>query len=238
MSETQETTTPEVVNPETPDQQAPDTGTEASTPEGGKVDAAPNPGTPAWVQKKIDKMTFKLREAQRVAEQLRLENESLKGGTQEQQESRTAPVSLEKIREQVRLEEKMTQIGAQGLREIPTYTTAVSSLFAQFGDELNNRQEFFETLIELPDAHKVVHALALDPEAVASLLDKSPAQLAIGLARFADKVNKPATPKPISKAPAPAAPISSPGRTETGYRPDMSMQEWVEMEKARGSKYV
>jgi hypothetical protein len=225
-----------------PVQPVSDAGTETpvveSTPAAAPMDWS---DLPAWAHKKYRKLETRDQQRERELQQMRSELELLRvqNGGQEQQPNHASEaqnMSIERIREAVRLEEGMKQIGARGVAEIPTYQQSVQALLENFGADLAGRPDFYEVLMEMPDAHKVVHALGRDPETVSSLLEKTPAQLAASMVRYADKLNT-KTVKPVSNAPAPSQPIATTGKTETGYREDMSNEEYFEWRKRQGSKW-
>jgi hypothetical protein len=75
-----------------------------------------------------------------------------------------------------------------------------------------NNTDFMETLVDLPNAADVVAALSEDTDSLIDMLGKSPRQMAAALGRMSAKLETPAvtqTPKPISKAPRPPAPVTA-----------------------------
>jgi hypothetical protein len=69
-----------------------------------------------------------------------------------------------------------------------------------------------EALVDLPGAHKLVVALADEPDKLQVLLAKRPTAMAAEMGRMAAELAN-AKPKPISKAPAPVSPIGN-GRAQ------------------------
>lgn len=90
---------------------------------------------------------------------------------------------------------------------------------------------FMEALVDLPNAPKIVAALADDPDALIGLLAKSPAAMAAQLGRMDAKMETTPAPKPgLSNAPKPPPALRSqavePEHDIYNYPPGMSMKEW------------
>jgi hypothetical protein len=93
---------------------------------------------------------------------------------------------------------------------------------------------FMQALVELPNAAKIVAALAEDSDALMDILGKSPHAMAVHLGRMDARMDTP-TAKPISNAPkpppavAPSAVVKEPDIYDEG----ISMKEWAKLMDAR-----
>ncbi|UIY28702.1 hypothetical protein LZK73_18400 [Neorhizobium galegae] len=81
------------------------------------------------------------------------------------------------------------------------------------------------------DGHKVVVALAADPEEAERILALPPVKQALALSRLSAKLGKPTTPtpKPISKVPAPVKPIGGNAQVSTSLDdPNVPMDKFAD----------
>jgi len=122
---------------------------------------------------------------------------------------------------------RQTLVGA-GLKEYtPDVWQAKTEVLQQLGATEN--PAFMRAVVAVHDGHKVVAALADDPDRVTSLLRMDPVEMAAEMGRMSAELSAPRPTKPVSAAPAPiAAPA---GRTQP--TPDiydtssMSMKEYA-----------
>jgi len=185
--------------------------------------------TPAWMQRKIDKMTYERREAERQASAAREELEQMRRAlaASRGEEPTTEPLTEDQIRQQERqrLDQQATEERAvatfnQNADKIAkavaashgdeAVTNATRMLIERGGLDFANatHRDLLADISELPDPGAVYYALAHDPDTAASILDASPRKQGALLAQFAASVGKSKAPAP-SPAPAAVAPAVS-----------------------------
>lgn len=230
MSETLETpildgalATPDVTN--TP---AIETQNEGA-PEGqSQPDAAPQPEkTPAWLQRKIDKLTFERREAERREQANQEELENMRRALaasrgEEQQEENLTP---DQIRQQERQRYEQQAAEEQSAQKFMSQTEVIAKAVAgthgdaavsqatqllseRAGLDFSNKshRELISDISELPNSGDVYYALAHDPDAASDILDASSRRQYALLTQFAAKVGQKA---PAAQTETPAAPAVS-----------------------------
>lgn len=180
-------------------------------PEGqSQPDAAPQPEkTPAWLQRKIDKLTFERREAERreQANQEELENMrralAASRGEEQQEESLTP----DQIRQQERQRYEQQAAEEQSAQKFMSQTEVIAKAVAgthgdaavsqatqllseRAGLDFSNKshRELISDISELPNSGDVYYALAHDPDAASDILDASPRRQYALLTQFAAKV--------------------------------------------------
>ncbi|MFB9952036.1 hypothetical protein ACFFP0_24570 [Rhizobium puerariae] len=194
-----------------------------------------------WEMKRIHEETNKRREAERELERIREENERLRAGGSEQQSGNDRPDDesrvnqrAQQIVQQREYEARVRSWADAGVKDFGADDfNASCNLIAGFMDDRQQHQ-FMSILTDadiVEDGHKVIMALADDPEEAERILRLPPVKQALALSKLSAKVTKPAapTPKPISKAPAPVAPIG--GKTQASTRlddPDVPMDKFAE----------
>lgn len=216
--------------------------------------------TPAWLQRKIDKMTFERREAERREqakdEELAQMRRALAASRGEEQERE--PLTEDQIRQEERQRYETQQAQQNDERAFIDRSNAIAkALAASHGDaavaqatqflseraglDFSNKshRELISDISELPNSGDVYYALAHDPDAASAILDASPRRQYALLIQLATSVGKPTqaqTPAPpaISRAPAP---VSAPsGAAATGkksiYDPNVSPAEFDRLWKA------
>lgn len=99
-----------------------------------------------------------------------------------------------------------------------------TAILHDFGATANSA--FMQALGELPDAHKIVAALADDVDSLDALLKKSPAGIAAQLGRMSAQMEAPSAKVKVSGAPRPVSPVG--GGAVADADPDkMSMKEYA-----------
>lgn len=223
---------------------------------------APQPEkTPAWLQRKIDKMTFERRESERQAQTAREEMENLRRALaaargEEQQEAQLTP---DQIRQGERQRFEQQQAEQQSVQKFASQTEVIAkSLAGAHGEDAvgqatqllseragldfgnKSHRELIADISELPNSGDVYYALAHDPDTAGTILDASPRRQYALLTQFAAKVGKPAPAAQASAAPAVSKappPVSAPsGAAATGkksiYDPNVSPAEFDRLWKA------
>lgn len=214
---------------ETPDA---GTGTENTQPETAPV----KDDMPHWAIKKIGKATAKLRSAEQERDAYRAELDRLRSQQQTDSPAQPTvanvdPIQLASVlKQQIRTEEASNRTYEAGLKEFSDFDAVCNTAGQHFKEEFLARPDFFEALNELPDAHKVYYALAKNPDELSRILEQPTAKMAVTLARKASEIAQ-VRPKAISNAPRPVTPIGGTARVDTGYRPDMSMEEYAALKR-------
>lgn len=96
--------------------------------------------------------------------------------------------------------------------------------------------QMLQTLVELPDAHKILYALGKDPELAERVVKLPPMKMALEIARLEKDIQKPTT-RPVSTAPKPITPLDAAARSQDDPE-KMSTQEWIQWrEKTKKSRW-
>lgn len=172
--------------------------------------------TPAWVERRFAEMTRSRHEAERRAEAaererdtaLALANSNLGEGEHQQQAQKpqTAPVSDDhrinqraaELVETQRFNDRSNEVYNAGKADHPDFDESLKNLGL-----LGATPEFFKSIVELDDAHKVLHALGSNPDEAARILALPPLKQGRELERLASKPAPVKGKKPVSNAPEP-----------------------------------
>lgn len=124
-----------------------------------------------------------------------------------------------------------------GVQEFGAETwNAKTQMIASMGATDNTA--FMEALVELPDAHKLVAALADDPDRLVSLLNKRPQAMATAMGLMSAEMAI-AAPKPrISNAPAPVKPIAARGAQAEADPAKMTTKEFIEYRNRTAPRHL
>ncbi len=206
-----ETVIPAEPAPETPEE-APD---EPAVPaaEAAATEAA-KPAKKPWFQERIDTLTRKAKDAERERDELKA-----KLPTEEAEAPAFDPKAFDSLVKQ----EAARQIQAEKAQE--RGKTFVNAGVKDFGSDAFNEKcamvaamgagdspEFMQIITDaeiIPDGHKVVAALADNPEEAQRILALEPIRMAAALTRFAETHKTKVAPAAISSAPAPIRPTGS-----------------------------
>jgi hypothetical protein len=226
---------------ETPPSTPPEPPADPIAPEAAKPIEAPK-----WVKPAMDRLTREKHEARRALENAERERDLYKAmaeGRQPPADGATptppttpapAPrhddveIRARQLVEQEKTETKLNDMISTGAREFGEAAfNDKSAILVQLG--ARDAPGFMDALVTVPEGHKVVAALADDPDKLVSLLRMGPVAMGVEMGRLAAELSAPKPPKPVSAAPAPvAAPV---GRTQPA--PDiyntasMSMKEYA-----------
>ena len=121
---------------------------------------------------------------------------------------------------------------------------AGKTAYKDFDDALKNfnmqggiPDQLLQTLVEMPNAHKVLYTVGKDPELIEKMIKLPPMKMAMELARLEQNVDKPAAPAPVSGAPRPITPIDAGARASEDAE-KMSTAEWMQWrEKNKKSRW-
>lgn len=186
---------------------------EATVQEGGETEEQ-STKTPAWVEKRFAEMTRSRHEAERRVEALQRDlNNALAlakaGGTDTSTTQATATSAP--ANEDERVNQRAVQLVEEqtfNKRSNEVYAAGVAE-HTDFDDSLKNLSmlgaspEFFRSIVDLEDAHKVLHALGSNPDEAARILALPPLKQGRELERLAAKPAPAKGKKPVSNAPEP-----------------------------------
>ena len=250
MSDTEAPTLAPDVDP-TPDPAAPTPA--AATPSSDALAPAAEPiapeaakpiEAPRWVKPAMDRLTREKHDARREAEAAKLERDfykALADGKPPSADGTPVPTPSQPTVTDAEIERRAEQLNAMrsaetrrqtlvgaGIKEFtPDVWNAKTEVLAQLGATEN--PAFMRAVVAVPEGHKVVAALADDPDRVTSLLRMDPVEMAAEMGRMSAELSAPRPTKPVSAAPEPmAAPAGRAQPTPDIYNTaSMSMKEWV-----------
>ena len=244
MSETVTTDAPvESVATEDPLVQATETHVEHTT-ETTEEPAEQTPPKPSPRDRRLAQLSARLGETSKELEEYRRRADAaealLRAAKGEPDPAPNAPNEAE-IRQRIAAENRAesfntqrTALIAKGEQEFGKEAWMEhTTILGEMGAATN--QTFLEALVELPNAPKIVAALANDPDTLADMLRKSPTGMAAQLGRMdaqMDRAAAPPAPKTVSTAPRPPNPIQTGAvvKEPDPFNPDeehkMSMAEW------------
>jgi hypothetical protein len=202
-----------------------------------KPDATPKPRQAdrrfAHLQARTSEAMRRAEEAERRAEAAEaMLRQAQNGGTQQQPAAPTDRAEIvaeaqrlvaeERVRErrQAVIDGGVKDLGAEVWNEKTAMLHSMGALA---------RPEFMEALVDIPDAHRLVAALADDPDQLKALLDKRPAAMAASMGRMAAELNVADAPKPkeISRVAPPVRPVGAGRPTPAPDPAKMTTQEYI-----------
>ncbi|WP_025841374.1 hypothetical protein [Asaia platycodi] len=211
-----------------------------------------NTGTPARLQKKFDRMTFELREAERQAAAAREEAEPEPAPRTERQIEQETRGRVERESHEAREIETFNQT-ARTLAEAvgaaygnDAITASTHTLEREVGLDFSNAEhrQLVTDIAELPNAAAVYRGLADDLDKADEIFNAAPRRQYAMLQEFARSLDKAAPPPapaqrampaPVSQAPRPVArpPASARASSRTGYEDESSMEDFVAAREKR-----
>lgn len=194
-----------------------------------------------FYEKRFGELTFEKREAQRERDEARAELAALKAGKQpepgeqepvQRQQPANSDSEVERraaqIVDQREYKARVDGVIAAGNKDfdVKTFTEKSNLVAGIAGDRAYDLLNLVTDPEIVKDGHKVIAALADQPEEAERILALPLHKMTLALTKFAETNAKPA-PKPISKVPAPVDPINGGAKTATRLDdPDMSMDEF------------
>ena len=168
------------------------------------------------------KLARDLREERRRARQLAAENQALRGQRPESRDEtiqREAAAMAVQMAQRDAVTAKSNAIYAEGVKQYgkEEFDDAVQAMGHSFGQAL---PVVIDTLIDLPDAQRLISHLADNPDLMDALAAMPAHKLAAALAREANKVSAPKA-RPKSNAPKPIRPVATRGAAE----PEIDMEK-------------
>jgi hypothetical protein len=229
-----ETVVPQEEKPETPPE------TEAEPEKSAEASAeSEKPKRKPWYQDRIDQLTRQKNEERAARERAEAEIAALKPKEEGEQAAPFDPKQFEQVIEQ-RAQALITQREAQ--RRTQGFIEAGNKEFgaSDFMEKCNevaalgagDSPEFMQIITDpelVPDGHKLIAALAENPEETQHILSLPPMRMAAALARFAATAKVPE--KPISKAPPPIKPIGGSAKA-SAPNDNEPIQEWMAKRRA------
>lgn len=200
--------------------EAPETDTEQ--PEIETEEEAPKPKHKPWFQERIDQLTREKYDERRQVEALRAEVSQYRTQNPDQNAhnpDRQVEERAQAIVHQRQFDQKCNDVYSSGQTE-----------FADFDSTLGNFRMLgglpptvLEAVTELPDAHKVLHALGSNMDEAARIFSLAPVPMAVALAKLSQSAPKA---KPVSNAPAPIKPLNNAAPKGEKDPEDMNYAEW------------
>jgi hypothetical protein len=192
--------------------------------------------------KRIDAMNRRNADLARELAALKAQQAELASGrtleTATPTEAPTAPATLDQQAIEAAAEKKLAErtfnehraaLIQNGVKELgPEAWNQKTDMLAKMG--ALDVPAFMDALLEVPEAHRLVAALADDPDRLMGLMGKRPAAMAAEMGRMAAEMTAPKTAR-LSSAPAPVQPLNTRGGAK---EPDiydtknMSTREWIE----------
>jgi hypothetical protein len=176
-----------------------------------------------WFQARIDELTREKHDERRAREAL---EQKLRQYEELTPSEKPQGVSQEDIKREAaalvakeRFDQRCNDVYSSGAKDFPDFDEKLG----QFRHLGGLPPAFLEAVTELPDAHKVLHALGSDLDQAAHIINLPPVQMGLALAKLS---TTPAA-RPVSSAPPPIKPIDGTPRGEKSPD-DMSLSEWME----------
>lgn len=193
------------------------------------------------LQKRIDDLTKKRHEAERRAAEAEAKLKALEKpseGTERHEIPDVDKLVSQRAEQLVAEREYNARMNAWNNAGIKEYGKESfyekANTLASYG--ALERPDFMQIVVDpdlVEDGHKVVAALADDPEEAMRILSLPPVAMSAALVRYADKIAKP-TPKakPVTKAPDPIKPISGTAKASDEPTDSDSDEEWFRKREA------
>lgn len=210
----------EPVSEEPAIEQAPETGTEQ--PE-QQAEEPEKPKHKPWFQARIDELTKEKHDERRAREALEAKVRQYEALTPEEtpavgNHQDAVRKEAEALVQRQQFDKRCDDVYSSGAKDFPDFDQKLNE-FRHLG---GLPPQFLEAVTQLPDAHKVLHALGSDLDQAAHIMSLPPIPQAVALAKLSATA-----PKPVSSAPPPIKPIDGSPRGEKNPD-DMTTAEWME----------
>jgi hypothetical protein len=215
----------------------------AEEPEQVEEQPKPEKKKTPWELRRINEETNKRREAEKRLAEAEAELKRLRNGAAATTTEDPNTVDVEAIRTQERDRIRLEEAGRLETERFnaacnATFDKGVAAFGADFenaaatlsqalGDEIQRRPEFLQAITELDNGHQVYYELSRNPEEAERLLRLPSVKMALEIAKMSANVTKPA-PKPISRAPAPVAPVGGVAKPSVRLEDDIPMDQWAD----------
>lgn len=202
---------------------------------------------PGWVRPRINEITREKHEALRRAEaaERELADFRAKLAQSPQEGQQTPPVTpvpqniedlvqqqAAKLLQQTEFNRRCNEVAEKGAAEFQDFQQAIDS-FQVFGGLPG---DFLETVVELPDSHKILHHLGNNLEEYQRLQTLPPVKKALALADIASKLKVQPKPAPLTNAPAPATPLGQSKVAPMTLSDDLAPDDWFERRNKQASR--
>lgn len=202
---------------------------------------------PSWELRRISEETNKRREAEKRISEMETELKRLRAAkTEPVAAEEPATVDIEQLRAQTRdqiRQEEAINLANERFNAACNETfekgkalfghdfeNAADTMSKALGDEMMKHPEFLQVIVnELDNGPQVYYELSKNLEEAERILKLPTAKMILEIGRMDDKVAKPVV-KPISKAPAPVAPVG--GTPKSSHRledEDVPMDQFADM---------
>ncbi len=217
-------------------------------------EAKPNKVMPEWVERRFGQLSAakhaertraELAEAQLAEANGRIARLFGKGPQPGEEQQEQKPVVAENLSQQ-QIEQRAAEIVAQrafneacnkvadeGTKAYEDFGDAISVLNSGYGDIIQTKPEFLQTITELPNGKDVYYKLGKDPKEAERILALPPIKMALELGKLSNSLAKPAE-RAVSGAPAPIKPLNGlAGKKELtledASNPDVPIQEFMKI---------
>jgi len=211
----------ESVSEEAAQPEAPETATEQPevTPEEPE-----KPKHKPWFQARIDELTKEKHDERRAREALEAKLRQMEALTPEDKPAVADAQDAirreaEALVQKQQFDQRCNDVYSSGAKDFPDFDEKLG----QFRHLGGLPPQFLEAVTQLPDAHKVLHALGSDLDHAAHIMSLPPIPQAVALA----KLSASPAPRPVSSAPPPIKPIDGTSRGDPNQEPT-DLKEWME----------
>ena len=195
------------------------------------------------MQRRIDKRTADLYRERANNEQLTQRLSALESRLQStpEQQAQVDPVALAKeIAAVERITEKSNEVAKTGRKlfgdEFSTSLATVVEEAGQLFQPSGKTTALGEAILDSEDPASLLHHLGQNPDLAAELSGLSAAALGRRIGKIESAMANKPPPKPVSRAPSPAKPLSA--NTSTGNLANMDMEAYVAARKAQGARWA
>jgi len=228
-------TAPEVVTPEVDPNAEPETEQEA--PESKEDDATRMQKS---MQRRIDRRTADFHRVNAELQHLRASLSASEANEGKPEQQAADPYALAReIAAQERITEKSNGIAKDGEKRFGTeWATALQAVAEEAGPLFDNRGKptaLGEAILDSEDTAALLHHLGKNPDLASDLQGLSAAQLGRRIGRIEAQMATKPPPKPVSKAPDPARPLSATRASQDPAK--MPMPDYIAMRKAQGASW-
>lgn len=225
-----------------------------------ETQAKKSPPIPEWMRKRLASYTKKAHDERRRADTLEAENTSLKkavealsagrGKDEEDDEAERSEEARTRTNPNGKSNDELIEQRAEQIVAAKAFNKACDDLFdageKEFGKDwgvamgnINDLGGFRENttalsiIMELPNSHKIVHALGKDPELTDKIFGMSPVKMTVELTKLSDRLLAPKKEK-ISDAPEPVKTLRNGKQPKSEELKDNdSTAEWMRKREAQ-----
>lgn len=228
------------------------TAPNTEAPSGEQPVEQPKPAhkEPGWVRPRINEITREKHDAIRRAEAAEREAADLRAklaqqapGEAQTPQAQPQPVpdidvlvqqQAARLLQQNEFNRRCNEVADKGATEFQDFQQTIQN-FDVFG---GLQPDFLETVVELPDPHKILHHLGNNLEDYQRIQTLPPVKKALALADLASKLNVKPAQAPLSAAPAPVKPVGSGNPAPTVLSDNLSDEEWFKQRNATASRKI